>query len=296
MPKHKHVDVGRSDGGRTDNKHRLMWGLAGEEVATVQKIHPIRRSVMYDLTAGDAASTGNQPWHEASSPGILAYHAKWEHMKKPVLIGLHERNSRTYQRLLDNLGEHLPSLGYRRTADSTWALDGGRVEIYAVCKDSREASISAVRSGDAVFVLNDPNSMADWAMRDGFYDEVRARTPWFRSMSAMGFNASGMKMGLDLPRRETWQDHIEGIRRGEPGYRDLALVKTDSDPSQWAYLVATAAKWKDRTDERIRRTYARSGMTCTIAWWSHGPVEFENLLQPLVYWKSELNGKTGKGA
>ncbi|MGW7688900.1 hypothetical protein ACWGMA_08400 [Streptomyces asiaticus] len=280
----KHMNVGRS--WRTHAKHELMSSFIGQEVGVVNHaLRDMKRLVWIDLTAGDAARVDNvKKWHEGCSPGILAWHAA--HSQKPVGIFLHEIQDATYDRLLGNLERHLPEFGYAREDENTWRI-GNRVVIRAHNVTGQQADVSFIQKSDAVFVLNDPNAITEWAMRDNFAQEITTRTWCFRSLSTMGCNPAGLKR-LEKEERLHWFSFPDTQERALPRYRDLVLAAIDRDEAQWAYLLSTSEKWRGKTEAVFKTAFRKCGRTAAMAWLRENPDQFAETKRTLFLTKKEL--------
>ena len=287
----KQMDVGRS-GWRTFAKHFLMNSFVGQEAGVTRNLRGVTRLVWIDLTAGNAALIDEIEWHRSCSPGILAYHAK--DSVKPVEIALHEIKPAVFDLLIKNLEYWLPTLGYSQYEDAAWRI-GSRVRIRAFNVSGKDASVDYVGRSDAVLVLNDPNAITDWAMRDSFPAEIVSRTGIFRSMSTLGCNPSGIKRG-SAAERLNWFDLIRSQERTLPGYRDLLLSAIERDEAQWAYLLstATAADWRDKTEAMVKSAFRRvtevpgsRGRTAAMTWFQQDPAEFQETKLRLILTKSE---------
>lgn len=278
----KHLDVGRS--WRTHAKHELMSSILGQEVGAANSMRAAERMAWIDLTAGDAALVDGVDWHRGCSPGILAHHAL--NARKPIGIVLHEIQPATYDRLISNLEAHLPALGYTRDTDTCWRAKG-HIALHALNISGREAAVDFVQKTDAVFVLNDPNAITEWAMRDTFAQEIKQRTWLFRSLSTMGCNPAGLKR-LPLEERRAWFDLIGGQQQALPGYRDLFLAAIERDEAQWAYLVSTPEKWRQSTESVVRTAFSRCGRTAATSWFRREPDRFEETKRSLFLTKKEL--------
>lgn len=279
---------------RTPAKHAVMNELIGSEVgathALIRTGRNVGRLVWYDLTAGDGiASDDASSWEAGCSPGILAHHAKKSGI--PVEVLLHEIADANYDRLLANLGVNLPRLGYNRTADNTWRYRN-TVTITAHNISGHLASTDLIRGRadnavDAVFVFNDPNAITTWAMRDTFADEVCKKTWMFHSLHTMGCNAAGLKR-LGSEERLSWFDLVDQQQAALPPYRDLLLAAIDNDKAQWAYLVAIAEKWRDKTERLVQKAFARHGRTVAMSWCRSSPDAFQETKLRLFLTHSEL--------
>lgn len=291
-PMSKVPNVGRS--WRTPAKHDLMSSIIGQEVGSASKLSDARRLVWYDLTAGDAAQIDGEEWHRACSPGILAHHAT--RSSKPVEIRLHEIQSATYDRLIANLSAHLPGLGYEESGEGVWTYNGDHVVLTAVNTSGHNASISGIGRGDAVFVVNDPNAITEWAMRPTFADEITERTWMFRSLSTMGCNPGGLKR-TDIVSRVDWFDTVEAQQEALPHHRDLVIAAIARDDAQWAYLIATSTKWRMTTEKVVESAFRRYGRTALMSWYRQDPSNtFQDTKLRLFLQKAERDQIRGREA
>jgi hypothetical protein len=211
---------------RTDGKHSYLAALIRKEQEVVNQMATRRNEsdreyhpcVWYDLCAGDGAARDGRRWVNSCSPGILADFAR--RLVVPARVLLYEINPATHTKLIGNLAEQLPALGYRRTAANAWRVR--QVELWAINGDGLDADLNQVIPGAAVFALNDPNLINDWAMKPTFAQEVIAGgARFFRSMSTLGCNVAGNKR-LDPEKPD---DVLEGSARPAAGAR--AGVCTD---------------------------------------------------------------------
>lgn len=284
----KSLDVGRS--WRTYAKHELMNSTMGQEVGVTGELRDAHRLVWIDLTAGDAALVDGSAWHDGCSPGILARHAVKS--SKPVFITLHEIQAATFDRLLANLALHLPSLGYERTREDTWRIKS-TVLLRACNVSGQQASVQHVQQNDAVFVLNDPNAITEWAMRDTFAREISDRTWLFRSLSTMGCNPAGLKR-MKADERISWFDLVEAQQAALPTHRDLLLAAIERDEAQWAYLLGTASLWRAKTEALVRTAFKRCGRTAAMAWFRKSAPEFQDAKLQLFLTRNELRRIRGQ--
>lgn len=289
MPKSN--SVGRS--WRTPAKHEYVSSILGQEVGVVRFLTEARRSAWFDQTAGDAAPVDGVDWHRACSPGILANHAAAS--AKPVHIVLHEIKAAHYDRLLQNLGQHLPDLGYFRLGEEQWSLDGGRVDLFTRNVSGEFADVRHVRSSDAAFVLNDPNAITDWAMRPTFAQEIAERTWMSRSLSTMGCNPAGLKR-CDPGERMAWFDHLATQERALPQHRDLLLASISRDEAQWAYLLCTSEKWRSKTEKVVTSIFKKYGRAAEQVWMRTDRTAFQEAKLRLFLTKTELGRIRGREA
>lgn len=285
----KYLDVGHS--WRTDIKHDIMSALLGREIGVENRLRDIKRGVWLDLTAGNAAIRDGslRPWTQACSVGTLAHHARWEKARKTVVVGLCDHDPGTYGTLLVNLAEHLPGLGYQPVG-AGWYVPGipvPRVILGAQCRDSRTVDIEWIKPTDAVFVLNDGNSMENWAMRSTLAAELAERTRYSLCLSTMGCNPAGLKR-LPASKRTVWFDHVENQEQALPLNRDLVIARIDSDPAQFAYLLSAPVVWRDDVAAELQRIFRKHERSATIAWLRQDASAFDALKNKLILTRDEL--------
>lgn len=285
----KSPNVGRS--WRTPIKHDYLWSIVGQEAGAIANLRGAQCGTWYDLTAGDAALIPGEMWHRSCSPGILAYHAA--QCRIPVHVRLHEIQAATYDRLLSNLDTYLPALGYGIASPDTWSHPVSGSTVTAHNLSGAEADASDINRDTAVFVVNDPNAIIDWAMRDTFPAEISASTGLFRCLSTMGCNPAGLKR-LTIDERIKWFATVRDQQQAMPNYRDLSIAALDRDEAQWAYLVATSGKWRAKTDQAARKSAKSCNRSVSIAWWRQNANEFDALMLRLFLQKSELQQIRGR--
>ncbi|MGW2489574.1 hypothetical protein ACWCV9_20495 [Streptomyces sp. NPDC001606] len=287
----KRMDVGRS-GWRTNAKHNMLNQLIGQEVGASPRLPKApRRLVWFDLTAGDAAVPGDEEWRRSCSPGILAYHASKSQL--PVVVNLYEINPETYGRLLANLAVKLPEFGYRKEEPNRWRC--GRSVLQVFNQSGVDADIGDVRSYDAVFVINDPNSITEWAMRMSFSREISSRNvTFFRSLTTMGCNASGLKRNKETRRtRIECVDRVGAFQRSVPRFRDLCFAAIIRDDAQWAYLIETSDKWREKTEQLVRGAFKKYDRGTSISWYRTAAGQFRGDMLRLFLTKAEREGIRG---
>lgn len=301
MPKIK--DVGTSEQ-HTPIKHAIMREFVAKEVRAANNLGWIKRLVWIDLTAGNAELAHGTNWSDACSPGILASCAT--ESTKPVIVDLYEKNPDTYTKLVDNLDKNLPALGYRRTSDNGWnEWATANVRIRAWERDGREAGINHIRRGDAVLVLNDPNSITEWAMRRTFASEINniRGVKGIRTLSCVGFNVSGIKRTPflrddpspqpdSIRARSDWYGLIRSITDTLPDRLDLMLAGFARDRSQWAYLFSSPKVWRDKGEEEevIAEAFTATGEAhdYEYAWAKRDREKFARLVDRRILTKAEL--------
>lgn len=286
----KYMNVGRS--WRTPAKHDLLSSMLGQEVGAASRIVDARALAWIDLTAGDAASVDGLDWATACSPGILARHAAKS--SKPVEIDLYEIQAATYDRLLTNLAVHLPKFGYTQVNDDSWQI-GERVALRTHNSSGHSASIDHITRHHAVFVINDPNAITEWAMRPTFAAEI-ARVTWlFRTVSTMGCNVAGIKR-LPIGERIDWFDTVESQQAALPAHRDLLLASISRDEAQWAYLIGTARKWRATTEKVVNTAFRKIGKGAAMSWFLDDADAFQEEKLRLFLQKPERQKLVGREA
>lgn len=299
----KRKDVGTSH--HTPIKHAIMREFIGKEVRAANSLGWYQRLVWIDLTAGNAIPAYSAPWHEACSPSILASHATQS--RKPVIIDLYEKNPDTYARLTGSLGTHLPSLGYQRADENGWTQwVAGSARIRAWHRDGREAGIGHILRNDAVLVLNDPNSITEWAMRRRFTADLGVQARGIRTLSCIGFNVVGIKRTPFLhddpsPRDDTisarsdWYDLIRSITDSLPDRLDLMLAGFTRDSSQWTYLFSSPKAWRDKGEEEsvIEKAFTETGEPhdYELAWFKRDRAKFDKLVDRRILTQAELRDR-----
>jgi hypothetical protein len=264
----------------------LTWSIAGKEIGVVSRKSEITRSIWYDLTAGDAVVPDGLPWEANCSPGILAYHAR--NSKRKIRVLLYEIQPSTYDRLVDSLNQHLPTLGYIGLEEHRWYYPSDQsVEVWAFCGSGAQAETGWLYGGDAVLTLNDPNAITDWAMRSSYSADVAEKTPWHRSVSTMGCNPHGLKR-LNFDIRQGWFEKLSQQEVACPRYRDLLLVKIQRDRgAQFAYLLSEPERWKAVAEQTARNAFRRYDLTVTTAWRKSQPLEYDELKRELFLTETE---------
>lgn len=284
------MNVGRS--WRTPAKHDLLSSMLGQEVGAASRIGDARALSWIDLTAGDAASIDGLDWASACSPGILARHATKS--SKPVEIDLYEIQAATYDRLLTNLAARLPELGYVQASEGHWAI-GDRVKLRTHNSSGHSASINHITPNHAVFVVNDPNAITEWAMRPTFAAEIAQITWLFRTVSTMGCNVAGIKR-LPIGERIDWFDTVESQQAALPAHRDLLLASIARDEAQWAYLIGTARKWRSTTEKVIGTAFRKIGKGAAMSWFRDDADAFQEEKLRLFLQKPERQKLVGREA
>jgi hypothetical protein len=303
----KSMDVGTSEK-HTPIKHAIMREFVGKEVRAANSLGWIKRLVWIDLTAGNAEAAHGNTWSDSCSPGILASRAI--RSIQPVVVDLYEKNPDTYAKLVGNLDEQLPTLGYSRiqydgeySEWNGWAAPNAQIRAFP--RDGREAGISHIARGDAVLVLNDPNSVTEWAMRHSFASEINdvRGLKGLRTLSCISFNANGIKRNpflADDPKPQTdslrersnWYGLIDSITKTLPDRLDLMAAGFLRDASQWTYFFSSPTVWRDKGEEEdvIAEAFTATGEKhdYETAWAKRDRQKFLRLIDRRILTKTEL--------
>jgi hypothetical protein len=282
---------------RTPTKHCIMCEFVSKEVRVANRFDWMGRLYWFDLSAGNAVPTYDAPWTEACSPGILASRAT--EASKPVVVDLYEKDADTYATLLDSLAANLPQLGYRRVGEGEWHHAG--TKLRALNWNGRHADWSGVQARDVAIVLNDPNSITDWAMHRYFPARLEAMCKGVRTLSCLGFNVGGGKRN-DFERdyskpitesvsaRSEWYQLIGSITDFLPQRHDLMLAAFKADAAQWAYLFSASHKWRAEEEEAIDKAFNGGGRPhdYEFAWFKRDRAKFNQLVDRRILTKSEM--------
>lgn len=304
MPKSK--DVGASH--HTPIKHAIMCEFIAKEVRAANSLGWFQRLVWMDLTAGNAIPAYDAPWSDACSPGILASRAV--ESRKPVVVDLYEKNPETYKTLVESLDRNLPELGYVRTEENGWSeWTAGAARVRTWERDGREAGTEHIQKADAVLVLNDPNSITEWAMHRRFTAILAEKAKGIRTLSCIGFNVAGIKRSpfhRDDPGQQTdsisarseWYGLIRSITDSLPERLDLMLAGFARDRSQWAYLFSSPKPWRDKGEEEsvISHAFTATGEPhdYEFAWFKRDEEKFARLVDRRILTKAELEARENR--
>lgn len=249
-------DTVGSSSHRSPSKHLMQRTLAISEVVSAPQVvasmrQKARTPLMYnghllvDLTAGDAAGDGVNPWWRGSSPAILAHIAS---KYRAIRVRLYEIERGTYGTLIANLALRMPQVGFIHVRDASWIHQDTASTVEAICGDSRVLeNFADLRPYEWLFVNNDPNSMNGWALNMAHLADTMMQMRRYGcqvcTLSTMGFNAGGCKI-VELERRApSWFPPIErsiGLLAEYPRL-DLILRRVVGDFNQWAYLLMVPA-------------------------------------------------------
>lgn len=304
MPKRR--SVGKST--VTPCKHDLLNRILGREAGALTRISAVRQVYWYDLTAGDGvpssgASHGlveasllpgvlhnSRPFAKGCSPGIMLHHAAIFGTKqlKPLVLNGFEMQPETYIRLLSNLRRELGEKGWETSEDSAPCWQIGSAVAQYHCADARSYSPEpeASLSTSAVFIYNDPNSIAEWCLTEDFI----SRCPKFTtSLSTLGCNASGLKR-LPREKRELWFERTELIAAALQHWHDLCLFSV-GNADQWAYLISAPKSWRAEITEDCLKAHTKSGILKEpeVKWLREDIDGFKRLEEKLFLTKKELS-------
>jgi hypothetical protein len=267
-------NVGRS--WRTPIKHEYLWSIVGQEAGAIPNLGA-QCGIWYDLTAGDAALIPGEMWHKSCSPGILAYHAS--QCLVPAHVRLHEIQTATYDRLLGNLTSYLPTLGYGAAGPSAWIHPGNGSTVSAHNLSGADADVTDIDGNTAVFVVNDPNAITEWAMRPTFTAEIATRTWLSRCLSTMGCNPGGT-CAAHSP-----TDQISTVREQQqamPEYRGPLACRADRDEAMGLPSL-TSKEWRAKTDKAAKKSAKNCKRSVSIAWWRQEPHQFDDQQLRLLF-------------
>lgn len=298
----KKKDVGTS--WRTWIKHALMWRFVAQEVSALSRMHYVPKSCWFDTTAGNGMAVGEQGefidkadfnfWSEHCSQGILIGWA----MKsfKPVAIMSYEIDRKTFRTLVEQLGFQLDRLEFTVLADNedqfAWigkSFYGHDVTITVTCGSGHAATIGHVEKNDAVLVINDPNNVHHWSIRDGFATAIMQRTKFLRMFHAIG--ALNILKQLPRPLRDRWFEFITVEQAALHPNHDLLLVTIVND--DWAYMIRTSDGWRDKAESMVRASFKEAQRSCIprMAWFRRDPEQYRTDLTRLFLTQNECQGE-----
>jgi hypothetical protein len=298
----KKKDVGTS--WRTWIKHALMWRFVRDEVSALSRMHYVPKSCWFDTTAGNGMAvdeTGGfidkadfEFWSQHCSQGILIGWAMKSH--KPVAIMSYELKPATFLVLVEQLGFQLDRLGFTVCADNedqfAWigkSYYGHDVTITVTCGSGHTATIGHIEKNDAVLVINDPNNVHHWSIRDGFAADIMKRTKFLRMFHAIG--ALNILKQLERPLRDRWFEFINAEQTALHPKHDLLLVTIAKD--EWGYMIRTSDEWRDKTQSAVRTAFKAAGTSLLprMAWFRRDPEQYRTDLTRLFLTQNECQGE-----
>ena len=299
---------------RTWLKHKAMHAFVSEEVCALgtPPFAWVAASDWIDTTAGNGMAvdeSGNEVpnanlefWSQHCSPGILSCLATQSH--KPVTIMMFELDPTTYSVLVEQLDFQLDRLGFA-PADPyldrfEWigtSVLGHQIRVTAICGSGHTAPVDHIARDHAVLVLNDPNNVDRWAVRDGFAAEIMARgTNMLRMFHAIGANANGVKR-MSREYRDRWFTFVDAEIAALSPHHDLVLCRLVQDSHQWAYMIRTPSsdKWRKKSEAIFNRSFREWGRGIDFAWHRADPNQFEAITKKLFLTISEYQYEESVG-
>ena len=297
---------------RTWLKHKAMHAFVAEEVGALStsRFAWVAACDWIDTTAGNGMAVDGDGqeidradtefWSQHCSPGILCFQATQSH--KPVTIMMFELDPDTYAVLVDQLSFQLGRLGF---APGDAYLDqfewigesehGHQIRVTAVCGSGHTAPVDHIARAHAVLVLNDPNNVDRWAVRDGFAAEIMARgTNMLRMFHAIGANANGVKR-MSREYRARWFTFVDAEIAALSANHDLILCRLVQDSHQWAYMIRTSSGWRDKAERIFKRSFKEWGRGLDFAWHRTGPDQFDAITKKLFLTSSEYQYEESVG-
>ena len=250
--------VGKSN--RTPGKHEALDKYLGKTAGVISQTYRNNRVFFIDCTAGDGNA---DDFDRQTSPGIMIRHAQWLRARGiPVQVMLFERSLQNAAMLEKKVG--------------------GRAEIFA--KSSAEMEPIAWQEDDVVFISNDPNTIADWALPPALLKAPKLTTVF----STLGCNVGGLKR-LPKDQRQVWREHVRGQVSLLQQWHDAMLCSLVGDASQWAYLVNGPRRWREDIEIAFNKSFAHAGYATQIYWRKRDAENFNDALNRLFLTKEEYN-------
>lgn len=242
---------------RTSGKHDALNRFLGRTCGSMFTKFRNKRFCIVDCTAGNGKSS---EFSTETSPGIICKHADWL-IEKRIAVDV-----RFYEKSKNN-ARHL-----RETPAGKWPI------IAMDAKDMR----TTWRKDDVLFVVNDPNTMSDWAMPSAMEDAPALTTVF----STLGCNVGGLKR-LPIEERQGWYIHVRAQLGLLQTWHDALIVTLDGDASQWAYMVNAPAKWRDELEAAFQSAFAYSPHELRYAWKKQQPDDFAAIIDHLFLTRKE---------
>jgi hypothetical protein len=244
---------------RTKGKHGALDAILGKTVGVMTARFQGLPLVMIDCTAGDGQGTEHS---NTTSPSILHKHSEYAKAHGiDTSVIMYERSIRSGEMLFEKYGQHH--------------------QVYAG-QDSRE--MPKHWTDDAIlFVSNDPNTVADWALPASL-SEAPAMTTVF---STLGCNAGGLKR-LNARIRAEWFSQVNTQLSLLQHWHDAYLVMLEGDSAQWAYLVNAPQKWIAETETAFARAFRNSPYPLRGAWFKRQNNEFSAMCDWLFMTRKEF--------
>lgn len=251
--------VGKS--GRTPGKHSALDKYLGKTAGVISRIYSDMRIFFIDCTAGDGNA---DDFERQTSPGIMIRHAEWLRARGiQVRVMLFERSAQNAAMLESKVGGH--------------------AEIFAESSSQMEP-IEWRKDRDLVFISNDPNTIADWALPPALLTAPKLTTVF----STLGCNVGGLKR-LPKDQRQVWHEHIrDQIGLLQP-WHDAMLCRLVNDASQWAYMVNSPDKWRKEIEHAFQSSFDNAGYKTKTDWFKLDRSGFSDSINQLFLTKEEYH-------
>jgi hypothetical protein len=297
---------------RTWLKHNAMLAFVAEEVwaLSTEPFSWVAASDWIDTTAGNGMAVDEygqemdradtEFWSQHCSPGILCFQATKSH--KPVTVMMFELDPYTYEVLVEQLGYQLDRLGFNVGDDHLDRFEwigqsefGQQITVTAIRGSGHTAPVDHIARAHAVLVLNDPNNVDRWAVRDGFATEIMGRgTNMLRMFHAIGANANGVKrMSRDY--RARWFRFVDAEIFALNANHDLILCRLVQDSHQWAYMIRTSSGWRHKAERIFKRSFKDWGHGLDFAWHRGNAEQFDAITKKLFLTSSEYQYEESVG-
>jgi hypothetical protein len=214
--------------------------LSGQVTGAASRLSGVSNVVFIDACTGDGKPN---PFSLTSSPEIFAYHVHWLHQRgMKVCCYLIESDQCTFIELEKSVTLIAEKLGWPELLRHFVLVraDYRSPEIVSRLIDVTDQSV--------VFLYIDPNSVHQVELCHELRVRLPALTTWHVTL---GCNVAGIKRSL-LGERQKCFERVKYLLRTVQPYQDACLVRLERDASQWAYLVNSPMKWRDKTDSVIR--------------------------------------------
>ena len=283
-----HNGVGQSDG-RTPGKHDVLNALLGLEVGVGQHFsNPV--PLFIDLCAGDGnpqAVSANSIWPRGrSSPELMLYHAA---------MAERGRSGRAYVWLFEDDSSFKNRKGPRSpydTPSSESLLFNCRMmrgpqrpgSVMVIKGDSRERLVEMKIPSDVghIFIFNDPQSIATWAMTTEILNHLYRTTDMVTTLSAVGGNAGGVAR-MRARVAEQWQERLWLPYYQTPSHHDAMIAMLNKDNHRWAYILSGPAVWRDKYEKTVAAAF-RCWKPGIDASWADGQAwhEYDRIVNYIV--------------
>ena len=221
-------------------KHTALHKFSGQIAGAGSRLPGVSNVVFIDACTGDGKAN---PFSLTSSPEIFAYHMKWLHQQgMNARCYLLESNQCIFVELEKSVTLIAQNLGWPELLQYFVLIRGDyrSPEIVSQLIDLTDQSV--------VFLYIDPNSVQQVELSHELRAQLPALTTW---LVTLGCNVTGIKRSL-LGERQKCFERVKYLLGTVQSYQDICLVRLERDASQWAYLVNSPMKWRDKADNVIR--------------------------------------------